>query len=342
MIFLANHQQRLSGNKMNKLIKILPMILGFLMPFLLVGAEQSVLIQKSEKFVEYFNKSDSKSAHEMFSVEMKQAIPLMQLEKILSQFSRQYGVITEKEFIRYENTYGIFKLEFLKNKSSKEYLTLKISLNEKSEINGLLFAPWVEHPILVRNESKLILPFEGEWWVFWGGDTKEENYHVESNAQKGAFDFLIKDQQGKSFRNGGKTNEDYYAFGKRIISPSDGEVVLVVDGVKDNIPGKLNPIYVPGNSVIIKTDNNEFLFFAHFVKNSIAVSEGQIVKQGDLLGFCGNSGNSSEPHLHFHIQNVEDMNEATGAKAYFENILVDGKIKRDYSPVRNEKVSNTN
>jgi murein DD-endopeptidase MepM/ murein hydrolase activator NlpD len=113
-----------------------------------------------------------------------------------------------------------------------------------------------------------------------------------------------------------------------------------VDGVKDNIPGKLNPIYLPGNSVIIKTDNNEFLFFAHFVKNSIAVSEGQIVKQGDLLGLCGNSGNSSEPHLHFHIQNVEDMNEATGAKAYFENILVDGKLKRDYSPVRKEKIKN--
>ncbi len=226
---------------MNKLIKILLAKLVLLIPFLLVGAEQSVLIQKSEKFVEYFNQSDSMSVHEMFSVEMKEAIPLTQLEEVLSQFSRQYGVIVEKEFIRYENTYGIFKIEFLKNKSSKEYSTLKISLNEKSEINGLLFAPWVEHPILERNESKLILPFEGEWGVFWGGDTKEENYHVESNAQKGAFDFLIKDQEGKSFRNEGKTNEDYYAFGKRIISPSDGEVVLVVDGVKDNIPGKLNP-----------------------------------------------------------------------------------------------------
>ena len=237
---------------------------------------------------------------------------------------------------------AICKTEFLKNKSSKEYLILKISLNKKAEINGLFFAPWVETPKLVRNESKLILPFEGEWFVFWGGDTKEENYHVESNAQKGAFDFLIKDQEGKSFKNEGKINEDYYAFGKRIISPSEGEVVLVVDGVKDNIPGKLNPIYLPGNSVIIKTENNEFLFFAHFIKDSIVVSEGQAVKQGDLLGLCGNSGNSSEPHLHFHIQNVEDMNEATGAKTYFEKILVDGKIKRDYSPVRNQKVRNAN
>ncbi len=328
--------------RINKLIKNLPITLAIIMTSILAAAEQGALIQKSEKFIEHFNQRDYKSVHKMFSDEMKQALPLSQLEEVLSQFSREYGVVTEKEFVRYESSYGIFKAEFLKNKSSKEYLTLKVSLNAKSEINGLFFAPWVDHPVLLRNKSKLILPFEDEWFVFWGGDTKEENYHVESNAQKGAFDFLIKDQEGKSFRNEGKINEDYYAFGKRVISPSEGEVVLVVDGVKDNIPGKLNPIYLPGNSVIIKTENNEFLFFAHFIKDSIVVSEGQAVKQGDLLGLCGNSGNSSEPHLHFHIQNVEDMNEATGAKAYFKKILVDGKIKRDYSPVRNQKVRNAN
>ena len=59
-------------NKINKLMKILPMIMVFLMPFLLVGAAQSVLIQKSEKFVEYFNQNDSKSVHKMFSIEMNQ------------------------------------------------------------------------------------------------------------------------------------------------------------------------------------------------------------------------------------------------------------------------------
>ena len=107
-------------NKINKLITFFPIIMGFLIPFSLMGAEQSVLMQKSEKFIEYFNQSDSKSVHKMFSVEMQQALPLTQLEEVLSQFSKQYGVITEKEFIRYENTYGIFKAEFLKNKSSKK------------------------------------------------------------------------------------------------------------------------------------------------------------------------------------------------------------------------------
>ena len=117
-----------------------------------------------------------------------------------------------------------------------------------------------------------------------------------------------------------------------------GEIVLVVDGVEDNVPGELNPIYVPGNTVIIKTVNNEYLFFAHFKQHSIKVRQGQKVKQGEILGLCGNSGNSSEPHLHFHIQNVKDMNVATGVKCYFDQIMVDEKIKTDYSPIKGEKI----
>jgi len=134
--------------------------------------------------------------------------------------------------------------------------------------------------------------------------------------------------------------EDYYTFGKELIAPCDGEIVLVVDGIKDNKPGELNPMYAPGNSVIIQTDKNEYLFFAHFKQNTIKVKQGQKVKQGELLGLCGNSGNSSEPHLHFHIQNVEDINAATGVKCYFDKLNVNGQIKTDYSPIKNEKISN--
>ena len=115
---------------------------------------------------------------------------------------------------------------------------------------------------------------------------------------------------------------------------------MVVDWVKDNVPGILHPVFVPGNTAIIKTENNEYLFFAHFKQHSIAVTQGQKIKQGQLLGLCGNSGNSSEPHLHFHIQNVEDLNSATGAKCYFDKIQVNGQAKTDYSPIQKEKISN--
>ena len=75
---------------------------------------------------------------------------------------------------------------------------------------------------------------------------------------------MITDKNGKSFKTDGKNNEDYYAFGKELIAPCDAEVVLSVDGIKDNIPGELNPIYMPGNTVILKTENNEFLFQTKF------------------------------------------------------------------------------
>ena len=108
------------------------------------------------------------------------------------------------------------------------------------------------------------LPFNGEWDVVWGGDTKELNYHVESIAQKNAFDLVILGENGLSFKTDGRTNEDYYVFGKEILAPCEGEVILVVDGIKDNIPPKMNKMFIPGNNVIIKTDNDEYLFFAHF------------------------------------------------------------------------------
>ncbi|HMK02694.1 MAG TPA: M23 family metallopeptidase, partial [Ferruginibacter sp.] len=200
--------------------------------------------------------------------------------------------------------------------------------------------PFVEDnlPQMARNTTKLQLPFKEEWTVFWGGDTKELNYHVEHPAQKNAFDIMITNDKGKSFKTDGKVNEDYYAFGKELVAPCDAEVVLAVDGIKDNRPGEMNPTYVPGNTVILKTANNEFLFFAHFKQNSITVKQGQKVKQGTLLGLCGNSGNSTEPHLHFHIQNTEDMNVATGVKCYFDKLIVNGKVMTDYSPVKKDKI----
>ncbi|MGY8910637.1 MAG: M23 family metallopeptidase [Flavobacteriales bacterium] len=180
-----------------------------------------------------------------------------------------------------------------------------------------------------------------EWTVAWGGTKLEDNYHVAYDNQKYAYDLLI-EKDGKTFEGDSKLNESYYVFGKKIIAPCNGTVVKVIRDVKDNIPGELNPADVSGNTVILKTENDEFILFAHFKENTIRVMENQIVRQGDMLGLCGNSGNSSEPHLHLSLQNVADMNIATGGKLFFENIKVNGNIKEDYIPVKNDKVQNTN
>ena len=287
----------------------------------------------STKFVSHFNQSENDSIVAMFSSEMNAALPIEKFTQVSTGLKSQLGSIKKIRFVRLQSASALYETTF-----ENEVLGMTITLNTKNEISGLLFKPYTEAKEIIRNTTKMKLPFKGEWTVTWGGDTKEQNYHVESIAQKNAFDFLIYDEKGSTHKRTGESNEDYYAFGKELYAPCDGEVVLVVDGVKDNIPGVLNPIYIPGNTVIIKIATGEYAFFAHFKQHSIMVKQGQKVSTGALLGLCGNSGNSSEAHLHFHLQNVEDMTKATGAKCYFDQLKVNGEMKSDYSPVKGDKI----
>lgn len=290
-----------------------------------------------DKFVNYYNRNQADSVFTLFSREMKDALPVENTKAMLAGLKLQLGEINSIEFLRYQSTIGLYKTRF-----TSGVVTMNISIDGDLLINGLLFRPYVpdDTPKIERNTTKLILPFENEWDVVWGGDTKENNYHVAVPSQKNAFDFVIRGETGKSYRTNGQTNEDYYCFGQPIISPCDAEVVIVIDGVKDNIPGEMNSYFAMGNTVVLRTEHNEYIYLCHFKQHSIQVKEGSRVRKGELLGLCGNSGNSSEAHLHFHIQNVENMNIATGVKSYFENILVNGVLKTDYSPVKGERIRN--
>lgn len=291
----------------------------------------------ASKFESLYNAGKYNDIFAMFNPAMQTALPADKTNTFFTQVKTQAGNLKQRAFERYEAGFASYKAEF-----ERVTFRLNIAVDDAGLIGGLFIKPYVADmtPKPERNSVKLILPFKEEWTVFWGGDTREQNYHVDYVAQKNAFDIVIRDTSGKSYLPHGKTNEDYYAFGKELIAPCDGEVVLVVDGIKDNVPGQMNAIYVPGNTVVIKVAANEYLLFAHFKQHSIVVKEGQKIKQGQLLGLCGNSGNSSEPHLHFHIQNVENMMNATGIKCYFDNIIVNGSPKSDYSPVKGERIRN--
>ncbi len=302
----------------------------------LFGQTEKATYKKiADKLEAFYNATQFDSIFAMFSDEMKKDLPLDKTTDFFTELNSHAGKITKRHFIKYQSSYASYKSNF-----ERALYSLNISIDNNSKVNGLFVKPFTDEtlPKMERNKSQLQLPFHGEWTVVWGGDTKELNYHIESEAQKNAFDILITDSKGKSFKTDGKTNEDYYSFGKELYAPCDGKVVLAVDGVKDNKPSLLNSMFVTGNTVIIKTRNNEYLLFAHFKQYSIKVVEGQKVKQGQLLGLCGNSGNSSEPHLHFHIQNIEDINAATGVKCYFDKLFVNGQLKTDYSPIKGDKI----
>ena len=186
-------------------------------------------------------------------------------------------------------------------------------------------------------KTRFTLPFRGEWLVFWGGRTLAQNYHAAVRSQRFAHD-LIMVKDGKSHTGEGKALTDYYCYGQPILAPADGIVVTAVDSLPNQDIGSRDPNHAAGNHVVIDHGNHEFTLLAHMQPHSLRVKPGQHVKRGDVLGLAGNSGNTSEPHLHVHLMNGPSMSDADGLPMPFTNYLVDGKPVERGEIVRFQRV----
>jgi len=102
----------------------------------------------------------------------------------------------------------------------------------------------------------------------------------------------------------------------------------------------MNPYSALGNAVFIEHQENEVSVLAHLKLGSIKVKAGDKVESGQLIGLCGNSGNSSEPHLHYHLQNTAIIQDGVGIKCFFYKMKIiredKEKIEENYSPVKDD------
>ncbi len=180
------------------------------------------------------------------------------------------------------------------------------------------------------------LPCEGTWLTLWGGETEFQNYHAPVPSQRHAYDLLVW-KDGATFTGDGTTNDQYHAWGQPVLAPVDGTVITVLDGLQDVPPNaiadparaaELDPTAHPaGNHVVIETAAGEYLLIGHLRNRTVQVAEGDTVATGDLLGQCGSSGNSSEPHIHIHLTDAPDMMQpgTIGLPLEFSGIVVDGE-----------------
>jgi len=105
---------------------------------------------------------------------------------------------------------------------------------------------------------------------------------------------------GATYRGDGADNQDIWCWGQPVRSPADAVVVSVHDGVRKNRPGvETNAAEPAGNHVVLDLGGGEYALLAHLQPGSVRVAKGDKLSTGDQVGRCGNSGNSSEPHLHF-------------------------------------------
>jgi len=190
-----------------------------------------------------------------------------------------------------------------------------------------------------QTQTMLKLPFDGEWYVYWGGRTTAQNYHAASRDQRFAYDFVIL-QNGRSHSGTGDRNTDYFCFSQPVYAPGAGVVTEVANDEPDRVPGELLVENPSGNHVIIDHGSGEFSFLAHLRQGSVVVRHGDCVIAGQLIGECGNSGHSSEPHLHYHLQTTATLFQGDGLPAQFVNYTADGKLIVRGEPVAGQKVSN--
>jgi len=125
----------------------------------------------------------------------------------------------------------------------------------------------------------------------------------------------------------------------KILAPADGTVLDAVDGLPDQAIGTRNTKAITGNHVMLDLGNGEYAMLAHLRQGSVAVKAGQRVVAGQELGRCGNSGNTSEPHLHFHLQDAPEFGQGNGLPAFFERYVADGEVVERGEPVRGQTIA---
>jgi murein DD-endopeptidase MepM/ murein hydrolase activator NlpD len=274
----------------------------------------------ANKLIRAINSEDSAAIQASFDAQMQQAIPPEKAAPFFRGLVSAAGKLKDAGVPQVTGPAAIVRVT-----AERGAWDFKITLDASDKISGLTVTPTGSGPsaesmVVPRSRTPMQLPFRGEWYVFGGGDNEKVNPHVAASGQRRAADIIIKGADDLSHKDTGHRNEDYFVYGKQILAAAAGTVVTAIDGVPDNEPGSMNPLCAVGNCLIIDQGSKEYAVYAHLKPDSLRVHRGDKVRKGQVLALCGNSGNSSEPHLHFHLQDNGVLQDGAGITPYFTNV----------------------
>jgi hypothetical protein len=190
-------------------------------------------------------------------------------------------------------------------------------------------------------------PLKGKHWVAFNGCCVVSPHRgamigIDQKllaAERYAIDWMQSDDKGHIVLPSDTTKlTDFPAYGKPVLSVADGKVVDVVDKYPDVKPGVLDQDLTlndaGGNHVIVDIGGGRYAFYAHLKPGSIKVKEGDRVRSGQVLARLGNSGNTTAPHLHFHVMDAPLPLGADHNLPYvFDSFTYQGRFKDDGTPV---------
>jgi murein DD-endopeptidase MepM/ murein hydrolase activator NlpD len=182
-------------------------------------------------------------------------------------------------------------------------------------------------------------PLRGDNWLAGNGPSNSSGHRralipIDGRArisQRFAIDWVRLNPDGSTHEGDPKNNKNYRAYGEEILAAADGIVTEVKDGIPENVPGP-NSRAVPitldtigGNHVVMRIASGLYAFFAHMQPGSIRVKVGDNVHRGQIVGLLGNSGNSTEPHLHFQLCDANSPLGSEGLPYAFASFEVQGR-----------------
>jgi hypothetical protein len=187
----------------------------------------------------------------------------------------------------------------------------------------------------------LSLPFTGRWLVQNSPARRVPSHGTDLLGSTYAIDFVgVGEGRSTADRVDWRTvlatepNERFVGFGRPVLAPADGEVVVVHDGEPDHAARRSwtvlpylwaqasrvrrGPAAVAGNHVgIALADGRTFVFLVHLRLGSVQVAVGDVVRTGQALARCGSSGNSTQPHVHVQATDDADVTRARGVPLEF-------------------------
>jgi hypothetical protein len=184
-------------------------------------------------------------------------------------------------------------------------------------------------------------PLGGKHWVALNGCCEISGAHRASSqtvngrlyfAQRFAIDWMHLDDKGRLLNGEQDDVHSYSDYGADVLAVADGKVVAMLDTLADQKPGTLpDPATitldnVDGNHIVLNLGNGIFAFYAHLQRGSINVSVGDHVQRGQVLGKLGNTGNTSAPHLHFHLMDGPSTLGSSGLPYVIDSFEFAGEI----------------
>jgi hypothetical protein len=183
-------------------------------------------------------------------------------------------------------------------------------------------------------------PLEGTGWLAANGCCDSNHRHAMMpingrlyTAQRFAIDYVRVGKDGKIVQGSPNVNSNHNAYGQNAVAVQDAVVVSVLDGLPDRtplvMPTDTNLQNATGNHVVLDLGNNHFAFYAHLKPGGIKVKMGQKVRRGQVLALVGNSGNTSGPHLHFHIMSSRSPLSSEGIPYVIDSFEYEGRATSD-------------